>query len=79
MSNTCSAFTAIASLRPFRLMRVAVKRLRKPFRRTQLATMIMDLNDHHLMDIGITRAELLEQSLNHRAHIADGQQTRGGN
>jgi hypothetical protein len=30
------------------------------------------------MDIGITRAELLEQSLNHRAHIADGQQTRQG-
>jgi hypothetical protein len=39
--------------------------------------MLVDLNDHHLMDIGITRAELLEQSLNHRAHIADGQQTRG--
>ena len=79
MSDTCSAFTAIASSRPFRLVRVAVKRAAKLFRRSQTTTMLLDMNDHHLTDIGITRAQLLEQSLNQRAHIADGQQTRAGN
>ena len=58
MSDTCSAFTAIASSRPFRLVHVAVKRAAEPFRRSQTTTMLLDLNDHHFMDIGITRAQL---------------------
>jgi hypothetical protein len=54
MSDTCSAFTAIASSQPFRLVQVAVKRAAEPFRRSQITTMILDLNDHHLMAIGLS-------------------------
>jgi hypothetical protein len=35
-------------------VQVAVKRAAKPFRRSQTTTMLLDLNDHHLMAIGLS-------------------------
>ena len=66
MSNTCPVLAAVASWRTFHLIRVAFERLRKPFRRQMPISTFFDLNDHHLDDIGLTRADILEGELNHR-------------
>ena len=63
MSNTSSDFAAFASLRWLRLMPVMFETLRMPFRQHRTITTLSDLDDYHLKDIGLTRADLMDGPL----------------
>jgi uncharacterized protein YjiS (DUF1127 family) len=59
-----SSFTVAKSLPSNRSVRGLFESLLMTFQRHQTIVALLDLNDHHLRDIGLARADLMDGLLN---------------